>query len=65
VKDNFAAVLNLKIMNTKRINYERPEASVIQIKLEGVICVSKYMQFGDDNSSGSINDGSIINGGSF
>jgi len=52
-------------MNTKRINYERPEASVIQIKLEGVICVSKYMQFGDDNSSGSINDGSIINGGSF
>lgn len=53
------------VMKVEKSNYETPVALVTHIKAEGIICVSKYMQFGSDNSSGNIDDDDVIDGGSF
>lgn len=53
-------------MNSEKIFYERPEATVILIRPEGFLCMSGVMQFGSDiNSSGNFNDLYVIDGGSF
>jgi len=52
-------------MKTEKTYYECPETFVIQCQTEGFICLSNYMQFGSGNSSGSIDDGNIVDGGSF
>ena len=52
-------------MKMEKSNYESPVTSVIHVRTEGFICVSKYMQFGSDNSSGNIDDDDVVDGGSF
>lgn len=52
-------------MKVEKYNYESPVTSVIPVRTEGFICVSNLMQFGSGNSSGSIDDSDVVDGGSF
>lgn len=45
--------------------YQRPETSVLDVRMEAFICLSNYMKFGSGNTSGNIEDGDIVNGGEF
>ena len=49
----------------ERNNYQRPEASVLDVRMEAFISLSNQMKFGSGNSSGSIEDENIVNGGDF
>lgn len=49
----------------ERKNYQRPETSVLDVRMEAFICLSNQMKFGSGNSSGSIEDENIVNGGDF
>jgi len=49
----------------ERKNYQRPETSVLDVRMETFICLSNQMKFGSGNSSGSIEDENIVNGGDF
>ena len=49
----------------ERKNYQRPETSVLDVLMEGFICLSNYMKFGSGNTAGSIEDENIVNGGDF
>lgn len=49
----------------ERNNYQRPETSVLDVRMEAFICLSNYMKFGSGNTSGNIEDENIVNGGDF
>ena len=49
----------------ERNNYQRPEASVLDVRMEAFISLSNQMKFGSGNTSGNIEDENIVNGGDF
>ncbi|MCR5018111.1 MAG: hypothetical protein K6A64_04885 [Bacteroidales bacterium] len=49
----------------ERKNYLKPETSVLDVRMEAFICLSNQMKFGSGNTSGSIEDEDIVNGGEF
>ena len=52
-------------MRFEKTSYQRPETSVLDVRMEAFICLSNQMKFGTGNSSGSIEDENIVNGGDF
>ena len=52
-------------MKVKRSYYESPSTVVIPVRTEEFICSSTYMRFGSGNSSGSIYDEDVYDGGNF
>ena len=46
-------------------SYKSPELFSIDLKSEGIICSSTYMEFGSDNASGFIGDENLFDGGEF
>lgn len=57
-------IVKISVM-VERKNYQRPETSVLDVRMEAFICLSNQMKFGSGNSSGSIEDENIVNGGDF
>ena len=55
----------ITVMEFEKTSYQRPETSVLDVRMEAFICLSNQMKFGSGNSSGSIEDENIVNGGDF
>ena len=55
----------ITVMKVEKSYYESPVTWVIHVRTEGFVCVSNYMKFGSGNSSGSIDDEDVYDGGNF
>jgi len=49
----------------KKLDYEAPSAQIFSMYVEGVVCGSYQMNFGDTNQAGSISNDDVFDGGTF